>query len=140
MLKLKNLSSKVGPLNKRNTTASNSTQILTSVSNSVGNNLNQYTKTYNSNKEKKFANQFLVLSFTVIASDLFLTIISLRSIMTDYWTIFIYWRPVFRILIIIALSLNPIIACYYSLSKEDFKNVFKKRFNTQISSSKTGPI
>jgi hypothetical protein len=86
--------------------------------NSVSSQIIQFNEIRNnSRKNRRFANQFLFMCFTVIASSFVHTIFSLRSIIFNYYTIFYYWRPFLRSYLITVISLIPIITIYYHPSR-----------------------
>jgi hypothetical protein len=104
-----------------NTQAQFSTDENYSNINNKNNNMKNSTKL---NKEKKFANQFILMCISVIVSDLVVSIFSVRGIIPNYFAIFFYWRPILRSTLQIAFSLIPIISIYYNFSKI---NLYVKR-------------
>lgn len=88
-----------------------------------------------SKKNHRFAKQFLLMCFTVIASSIVHTIFSLRSVIPDFFIIFYYWRPVLRSYLIIVISLIPIITIYYHPSRHQVIKKIKST-RTKLFSSK----
>ena len=78
-------------------------------------------------KEKKFANQFLVLCtfmmFTVIGFSIF----QLRNIIPGYFTVMINWRIAIRIWVAINIAASPITSIYFHPSRSKFMKGFKSR-------------
>lgn len=81
-----------------------------------------------SRKQKRFANQFIYMCVSIVASDLVLAIFSLRSLIPNFFNIFYYVRPVLRILIVFSISLVPIVSLYYNPCRKKFIRDMKKRF------------
>ena len=67
----------------------------------------------NSKKNRRFANQFLLMCITVIVSSVVHTIFSLRSVISNFFTVFYYWRPFLRSYLVTVISFIPIITLYY---------------------------
>lgn len=71
----------------------------------------------NSRKNRRFANQFLLMCITVIVSSVVHTIFSLRSVISNFFTVFYYWRPFLRSYLVAVISFIPIITLYYHPSR-----------------------
>lgn len=77
----------------------------------------------NVKKQQKFANQFILMCFSVIASSIVLSIFTLRNVIPNFVRVFYYWRPLFRIYILSAISIIPIIGLLYHPNRNF---IFKK--------------
>lgn len=65
-------------------------------------------------REMRFANQFIVMCTVVILSSFGFILTGLKSIIPDYFSIFYYWRPVFRIYIVFFCSLIPLLVLFFN--------------------------
>lgn len=70
-----------------------------------------------SKKNRRFAHQFLLMCFTVIASVFANVIFSLRTVIVNFNIIFYYWRPILRSYLVFVISLIPIITVFYHPSR-----------------------
>jgi hypothetical protein len=66
----------------------------------------------NAQKQRRFAHQFLLMGFSVLASSFVTSIFALRNVINNYLSIFYYWRPVLRIYIILVISIVPLLSIY----------------------------
>jgi hypothetical protein len=80
-------------------------------------------------KDRRFANQFLLMCLSIILSASFLSIIQLRHVIETYTTLFYYWRPVFRAFIELSMSIVPVIAIYYHPSRRRFLSRIRSILN-----------
>ena len=78
----------------------------------IENNKNQASSRTSNTKQKRFANQFILMCSSLIASSFVHAIFSLRTLI-NYFVVFYYWRPVLRAYIIVVISMIPIITLYY---------------------------
>ena len=78
-------------------------------------------------KHLRYANQFILMFFSLIATAFVHAIFSVRTLIPNYFVIFYYWRPVLRIYIIIAISFVPIISMYFHPLRKGFIKSIKKR-------------
>lgn len=83
------------------------------------------TELKNYKKQKRFANQFALMCLSVIATSIILSIFTLRNIIPRFLIIFHYWRPIFRIYILSAISVLPIIAVCYNPNRSFMLEKFK---------------
>jgi hypothetical protein len=99
----------------------------------------EINRSANTKKQKRFANQFILMCFSVLASSFVLSIFSLRNVIQNFLVIFYYWRPVLRIYIIIVISIVPLITMYYNPSRDKLLAMLRlknSRFiNSQASTS-----
>lgn len=65
-------------------------------------------------REMRFANQFIVMCTLVILSSFGFILTGLKSVIPDYFSIFYYWRPVFRIYIVFFSSLIPLLVLFFN--------------------------
>lgn len=79
----------------------------------------------NYKKQKRFANQFALMCLSVIATSIILSIFTLRNIIPRFLIIFHYWRPIFRVYILSAISILPLIAIFYHPNKSAMLEKFK---------------
>lgn len=80
----------------------------------------------NFKKQKRFANQFVLMCFSVIATSIILSIFTLRNIIPRFLIIFHYWRPFFRMYILTAISIIPIVAILYHPNRNNIFERFKQ--------------
>ena len=80
-------------------------------------------------KEKRFANQFLILCTFMIFTVLGFTVLQLRNIIPGYFTltVWINLRNVIRIWITINIAASPLTSIYYHPSRSKFMKRFKSR-------------
>ncbi|CAF0906131.1 unnamed protein product [Brachionus calyciflorus] len=80
----------------------------------------------NFKKQKRFANQFILMCFSVIASSIVLSIFTLRNLIPNFLQIFFYWRPIFRVYILSAICIIPILGLFYHPNRSNLiKRVLK---------------
>ncbi|CAF1010635.1 unnamed protein product [Brachionus calyciflorus] len=79
-------------------------------------------ETQNNRKQRRFANQFILMCVSVIASAFVLSIFSLRGIIPNYFIIFFYWRPPLRIYLNCSIMIVPLISLYYHPNRGQFFN------------------
>jgi hypothetical protein len=79
-------------------------------------------------KHRKFANQFIIMCCCVLAISFVTAIFSLRNVIENYATLFVYWRPVLRVYILCTLSIIPLISLYFHPDRARLmKKIFSKR-------------
>jgi hypothetical protein len=81
----------------------------------------------NQKKNRRYANQFLIMCASVVATCFALSIFSLRNVINNYLVIFFYWRPILRIYNIFVVSFVPMLSLYYHPSRVNFlKRIFSR--------------
>ena len=108
MRKLKDLSKRL--MSKKEAT----TQEVSINMNQSLNDESHLINSQNTRKEKRFATQFILMTISIVISSSVQCICTLRAVIPNFQIIFFYWRPVFRIIIIICFSFIPIISLYYN--------------------------
>jgi hypothetical protein len=78
-------------------------------------------------KERKFANQFLILCSFMMFTVIGLSIFQLRNIIPGYFTVMINWRIAIRIWVAINIAASPITSIYFHPSRSKFMKGFKSR-------------
>lgn len=125
ILKLKSISNKVRPLNGSpvSKTCLNSRDLVSVEGVSATNPSAQMEKTesLNSSKQRRFANQFILMCLSVVLSALVLSIFTLRNVIPNYLAIFHYYRPPFRVYINLSMLIVPFLSIYYHPSRNNFK-------------------
>lgn len=84
------------------------------------------------NRDRRFAKQFALMCVSMILSAGLLALIWMRNVVPDYWDIFHYWRPIFRLLISISVSFIPVISIYFNPNrKRIFSQLIKFSSNSK---------
>ena len=78
-------------------------------------------------KEKRFANQFLILCTFMIFTFLGLSIFQLRNIIPGFFTVWINWRIAIRIWVGINIAASPLTSMYFHPSRSKFIKGLKSR-------------
>lgn len=88
------------------------------------NNTDHHHHLKNTKKERHFAQQFILMCVSMLVSGCLLCLTTLRNVLPDYYGLFRVWRPVFRTLNTLSVSLIPIISIYFNPSKRKILNLF----------------
>ena len=86
-------------------------------------------------KQKTFAYQLIFMCVALVASSFVLVIFLLRN-MPNYFIIFYYFRPIFRIYLVLAMTIVPLTCLYYHPAKTGFLRRIKSQYQSS-SSQKT---
>ena len=78
-------------------------------------------------KEKRFANQFLILCTFMIFTFLGLSIFQLRNIIPGFFTVWVNWRYAIKIWVGINIAASPLTSMYYHPSRPKFMNRLKTK-------------
>ena len=78
-------------------------------------------------KEKRFANQFLILCTFMIFTFLGLSVFQLRNIIPGFFTVWINWRIAIRIWVGINIAASPLTSMYFHPSRSKFIKGLKSR-------------
>jgi hypothetical protein len=82
----------------------------------------------NTKKQRKFANQFILMCCCVLAISSAVAIFSLRNVIPNYTSVFLYWRPIMRVYILTTLTIIPLISLYFHPDKARImKRIFCKK-------------
>lgn len=87
----------------------------------------------NLKKQHRFANQFIFMCISVIASAFVLSIFSLRDIIPNFFVVFFYPRPLLRIYINCSIMIVPLMSLYYHPQR---KKLFRNFSFSKKSSNK----
>ena len=83
-------------------------------------------------KQKTFAYQLIFMCVALLASSVVLVIFLLRN-MPNYFTIFYYFRPIFRMYLVSAMTIVPLTCLYYHPAKTVFFRNIKYQYNSSSS-------
>lgn len=90
------------------------------ISNSKNSSNQEKEEAQNLKKQQRFANQFILMCISVIASAFVLSIFSLRDIIPNFFIVFFYPRPLLRIYINCSVMIVPFLSMYYHPHRKIF--------------------
>lgn len=132
ILRLRSLASKVNPGAKTKSDLANTlTEYSTELTQKTNQTVTSQAESLNSNKQRRFANQFILMCISVVSSLVILSVLTGRNLIPAYFTPpFFYLRPIFRIYISTSIMIIPIISLYFHPSRAKFRkgilNIFNK--------------
>lgn len=94
------------------------------------------TSTFSKKRERRFANQFILMCLVVVLNICGISIYGVRALVPNYFAVFFYWRPVVRCWILVMASLVPIISVVFN---PNFKRIVRlvSRVSTYPSQNST---